>query len=142
MPYHYETEGPQLRTRIVAEHKDPAALFADGARGLWNLVIPTIALRGHDRVKIVVDSADLQSLYEEWLKEVLVRSDVEGILLNDFRVATIQKLDDGRLLLTGEAFGEAFDAEKHKLSRDPKTLKPSDAKCVEKDGVTTCTVFV
>src|ERR1035437_9233144 len=142
MPYHYETEGPQKHIRVVAENKDLPLVFADSARGLWNLIVKTIDIRGNDRIKIVIDAPTIPKLFQAWLEAVLERADIEGLVLNEFRVATIQKLDDGGFLLTGEAFGEPTKTPPHKMDHDPKTLKPTQAKCTEKEGSASCSFLV
>jgi len=61
--------------------------------------------------KIEVDAEDIESLVFEFIRELLYRFDVRGILYRDFHLKISE--DKNKFKLTGILKGEKFNPEKH-----------------------------
>ena len=110
MPYKYITKkrGPE----IIAQGQNYEEVFMEGARALFDLMVDAGKVRGRQKIEITVQANSMQGLYLAWLKELLVRKEVNQMMFGEFRIASIQKVDDKQYLLMGFAFGEAFDSKK------------------------------
>ncbi len=98
---------------LTAQGSDVKDAFLQGALGLFSLQRDSERVSDGERIKIVIDAPDIASLFAAWLEELIVRQDEGQLVLGDFRVASVQKVNDNQYLLTGEAYGEPFDPQRH-----------------------------
>jgi protein archease len=84
-------------------------LFAEALAAFTDTVTVRERLGGAVERRFEVVAGDLESLLVEWLGEVLVAFEVEGLLLREGEVA-VKELGDGRVGLTGVARGEKYEA--------------------------------
>ena len=115
-----------LRVRAT----DPNALFAEAAECLFSAVLEDIAaVRPQDAVTVELSGTDREFLLFDWLRELLLRFDSDHMLFGKFEVHV---RDDG---LTGTAWGEPLDSDRHLLAHEVKAITYHGLK-VEKIGDT------
>lgn len=104
-----------LGLRVRAPDLD--TLFAEAALCLAAAMVEAVAaVRPERDVRLEIAGTDREYLLFDWLRELLVRFDTDGLLFGRFDV-TVR--DDG---LTGTAWGESFDPARHVLSREVKAI--------------------
>ncbi|MCS7046833.1 MAG: archease [Gemmataceae bacterium] len=104
-----------LGLRIRAADLD--ALFAEAAAALFETIVPDLAsVRPVRRVDVDLAGTDREFLLFDWLKELLFHFDVDKLLLARFNVHV---RDDG---LTGSAWGEPLDRQRHVLEHEVKAI--------------------
>lgn len=108
-----------LGLRIIAA--DLNQLFAEAGECLFSAIVdnPT-AIRDRDEFALAIEGADKAYLLFDWLKELLLRFDRDGILFARFEVDV---RDDG---LTARITGEPFDSTRHALLREVKAITYHD----------------
>lgn len=104
-----------LGIRVRAKTLD--ALFSDAAEGLFAAVVEDIrTIRSDVMVEISVCGKDREYLLFDWLRELLLRFDTEGLLFGRF-VVTVT--DAG---LTATACGEPVNRARHQMAREVKAI--------------------
>ena len=122
----YETfeHTADLGLRVRAPDLD--ALFAEAAECLFSaLVDDPAAVRPVQRIDVRVAGDDREYLLFDWLRELLYRFDAEHRLFSRFDV-TVNETG-----LTGSAWGEKFDPDRHELGHEVKAITYHELK-VEK----------
>lgn len=84
--------------------------FAEGARALTAVVVDPDAVRDKDYVEIVCCADELDLLFADWLNALIYEMDIRRMLFARFEVSI-----DGKRL-SGKAYGEAFDPQRHDIS--------------------------
>lgn len=123
-------------TRIIAEAHTIKEAFTSGAKGLFSLEHDIDKVGDSERLKIAIDAKDLSGLFATWLRVLTERKKSENLILGDFRVASLQKVNDAQYLLTGEAFGEVFDPSRHQKKKE--ILSISEGACSAEDDNAHC----
>ncbi len=126
------------KTLITCEGATEKEVFIDAGHALFDVIAHNNKIRGDVRQEIVIQAADMNGLFQEWLKELMVRVTDMGMLYADFDVFSIQKISSKSMVLTGAVFGESIDEKRHTVTPAPK-LDESHATCNEKTGAVTCT---
>lgn len=122
MPYTVSEQKDGVELHIEAGSLND--VFMDGARALFALLSDASEhLKDDERVKIVVDAKDIPSLFTAWLKELADRSEQHDVLFGECSIASIQKINNSQYLLTGAAYGEPFDKERHQRKMRIKEIK-------------------
>lgn len=111
MSYTAQKEGNTIAIRL--EGKKLKDMFSEGALAIFHALYDTDAIRGNERIKLVVQAKNLSDLFHAWISDLFERADIQGIACGEFRVASIQKISNSQYLLTGVAYGEPYDASKH-----------------------------
>jgi SHS2 domain-containing protein len=102
-----------LRVRAA----DLNTLFAEAARALFSAIVDDIAtVRAALEVTVELAGEDREYLLFDWLKELLYRFDTEHLLFSRFDVNVT---DRG---LTGTAWGESLNRERHALAHEVKAI--------------------
>jgi protein archease len=85
-----------------------AEAFANAATGMYSIMVHLNRVSGRIRVPIVLEAEDAEALLTAWLLELLVMTEVEGLVFRrfDVREASPQHL-------TAIAYGEPLDPERH-----------------------------
>ncbi len=117
-------------------------VFLDGGRALFSLMADSEHLKDEERVKIVADAKNMDSLFAEWLQELVRHSEEQNILFGECSIASIQKVNESQYLLTGAAYGETYDAAKHVRKHTIKHIAHSQCTEDEQTHTTTCSVMV
>jgi SHS2 domain-containing protein len=115
--YMYETfdHTADLGLRIRAPNLD--ALFAEAAEAIFAVIVEDLAtVRPERRLDVQLAGTDRELLLFDWLKELLYHFDAEHLLVSRFEVHVDEKG------LTGAAWGEPLDPDRHELSHEVKAI--------------------
>lgn len=113
---------------FIAYGKTPDEAFINAARATFNLIIDPDKVR-IDTVRDVEITGDtLDNLLYDWISELLFMYEVDMLIFNKFEVHITN--EDG-YRLTGKAFGEKIDLQRHKISLHIKAVTYHDLR-VEK----------
>ncbi len=116
-------------------------LFSEGALAIFHSLYNTDTIRETERLKLVVQAKDLSKLFHAWITDLLERAEIQNLACGEFRVSSIQKISDSQYLLTGIAYGESFDSQKHgslKIKNISKIKVDSDST----QGICSCEVTI
>lgn len=92
-------------------------LFAEASRALFSIIVDNLDdVRPEHRIDVDVHGNDREFLLFDWLRELLYRFDAEHTLFSRFEVTVS---DDG---LKGTAWGENYDAGRHRLGHEVKAI--------------------
>jgi len=117
---------------VIAEGETLEEAFREAARALTDLMVDINTVEKKIEKRITVKSEDLYSLLYDFLTEILIIRDSEGIILSDFDVK-IEKENDG-YRLECIAYGEELDREKHNPKEEVKAITYHKMEIEEKDG--------
>jgi SHS2 domain-containing protein len=88
-------------------------LFVEALRGLTDSMVDLQRVSASVSRDVELESLDLESLFVDWLNEVIVWYETEGLVLSDARIR-LEEADSG-WRLTGSVRGESYDPEWHGL---------------------------
>lgn len=129
MPYTRKNEGE--KTIISCSGETLSEVFLAAAHGLFDVLVGGSKIRGDTRQEIVVQAENTDSLFREWLKELMARVTLSGMLYSDFEVFSVQKVGAKQVVLTGAVYGELYDEARHTVSK-AVSLDEKSAECDEK----------
>jgi SHS2 domain-containing protein len=120
--------------------RSPEEAFAGGARAMFSVMVDLETVEPRTRVQVECSAPDLETLFVEWLNELLFLSDSEGMAFSDFEV----EIGKGGTVLKGTARGEPLVPEKHHTKTEVKAATYSQMKVEKEDGrwVAQCIVDV
>ena len=98
---------------VSAYGPDLKSAFEEAAKGLFATMTDLSAVEPRVEVEVEVEGEDLKALLYNWLEALLIKFDVEGLLLSDFEVLELTRPDEGPYRLRAKARGEEFDPERH-----------------------------
>ena len=98
---------------VRAYGPDLKAAFEEAAKGLFATMTDLSTIRPVKEIEVEVEGDDLKALLYNWLEALLVKFDVEGLLLREFEILELSRGDDGPYRLRARARGEPFDPERH-----------------------------
>ena len=102
---------------LRARAPDLNTLFAEAAACLFSAVLDNVGeIRPNQQVEIAVPGTDREFLLYDWLRDLLREADERGMVFGRFAVTVT---DTG---LTGTAWGEPLDRDRHQLSREVKAI--------------------
>jgi len=104
--------------------------FENGAKAMFSVMIDLDEVNPQKNVEIKCEAPDLETLFIEWLNELLTKKDIEEMSFSEFKVE-INKND--LYTLKGVASGERFDQKKHKPKIEVKAATYSGLKIGKKD---------
>ena len=91
--------------------------FEEGAKALFSVMADLDTIEPTKEITIECSAPELDSLFVEWLNELIAQGDIKELLFSDFSVK-IEKNEDYKL--RGTACGEAIDPLKHHLKQEVK----------------------
>ena len=113
--YEFFEHTADLGLRVRAADLD--TLFAEAARALFAAVVDNLdAVRPLQRVDVSLTGTDREYLLFDWLKALLYRFDAEHLVFGRFEV----RVSAGGL--TGTAWGEPLDPDRHELGHEVKAI--------------------
>ena len=115
---------------IVAEAANLDESFQEGAKALFNLMVPLEQIKQIADQKVHCEAESLDMLFFEWLNQLILIKDVDGMIFSNFEVG-IHKTDDLKYILNATAMGEFFDSSKHEGQVDVKAATYSELECVK-----------
>jgi SHS2 domain-containing protein len=98
---------------IAAYGKDLAEAFENAALAMFETMTDTKDVKPTNEKAVEAKGADKQALFYNWLEQLLIKFEVEGILLSKFRIQKIQQTEAG-FKLEAKAYGEPYDPKRHK----------------------------
>ncbi|HLD49089.1 MAG TPA: archease [archaeon] len=101
--------------------------FAEGAKAMFEVMVDIKKVKKTKAVKIKCEASNNEELFVEFLNKLLYEKDVKQMAFCDFHV----KIKGNKL--TATAYGEKFDAIKHKVKTEVKAATYSQLK-IEKKG--------
>jgi SHS2 domain-containing protein len=105
---------------------DLPELFVNAATGLTSLIAEPAKINPTETREIKLEAEDRESLLVEWLNELIYLTEADGIIFAEYQ---IDQMSD--TTLSGRAFGEPIDIEKHDLNLHVKACTYHELK-VEK----------
>ena len=125
----YETFDHTADLGLRVRAADLDMLFAEAAEALFATVVEDLnAVEPREAMPVRVSGTDLAYLLFDWLKELLYRFDAEHRVFRRFEVAVGP---DG---LSGTAWGEPYDPERHPLSHEVKAITYHGLRVEPSDG--------
>ncbi len=94
--------------------------FENAALGMFNIMTDPSKVGLQQDFEVMIEGEDLKSLLHEWLSQLLILSQVNGMLFGGFRVE-MKPLTYG-LGLTGWAIGEPADPARHVYKTEIKAV--------------------
>jgi SHS2 domain-containing protein len=98
---------------IAAYGKDLAEAFENAALAMFETMTDTKGVKPINEKAVEAKGADKQALFYNWLEQLLIKFEVEGVLLSKFRVQNIQQAEAG-FKLEANVYGEPYDPKRHK----------------------------
>ena len=102
---------------IAVENPSLEGLFEDAAFGMFDLVSDLSRVETRESLRIELEAEGLEDLFAEWLRELLFQSETKSLLFKSFNLSISSFRS-----LSGEASGEAYDANRHELYRELKAV--------------------
>lgn len=97
---------------ILAHGRTLPEVFVEAAKGMYSLMVDLSAVHCAVRRDVNAEGNDLEHLLTNWLLELLMLTEMEGLVFNQFQVC----IADGKL--HGVAEGEPLDEARH----DPQAV--------------------
>jgi SHS2 domain-containing protein len=94
--------------------------FENAALGMFNIITDPAKVGLQQDFEVMIEGEDLKTLLHEWLSQLLILSQVNGMLFSGFRVE-MKPLQYG-MGLTGWAIGEPADPGKHVYKTEIKAV--------------------
>jgi SHS2 domain-containing protein len=110
---------------LEAQADSRAAVFAEMARGLFCMLYGNSPVTGVLDEEVMVRGDDPVELLVAWLNELVYRIEMNDFVIKDVVISTIDKNE-----LIAKVSGELFDAERHRVERQLKSVTYHQA-CVE-----------
>jgi SHS2 domain-containing protein len=98
---------------IAAYGKDLAEAFENAALAMFETMTDTRDVKPINEKVVEAKGTDKQALFYDWLEQLLVKFEVEGVLLSRFRIQKIQQAEAG-FKLKAKVYGEPYDPKRHK----------------------------
>lgn len=116
---------------IIAEENSLERVFEESARALSNLMVDIHSIDKKIKRKIIVCSEDLYGLLYDFLTNLLIICDSEGIIFSDYDVKIY---NNGEYVLECMAYGEELNKEKHSPKMDVKAITYHKMEIKEENG--------
>ena len=113
MPFEYLDHTADIGVRGIGKTVEEA--FCEAARAIFNLMVDLEEIVPEKAIHVTVEARQLDLLLVEWLSTLLVKKDLEGLLLSRFQVE-LREMENG-FSLQGVGWGEPLDLKRHQ----PKT---------------------
>ena len=117
---------------IFAEEDSLERAFEESARALSNLMVDINSIDKKIKRKIVVCSEDLYGLLYDFLTNILIILDSEGIIFSDYNVKIYN--NNREYILECMAYGEKLNKEKHSPKMEIKAITYHKMEIKEENG--------
>ncbi|MBI5756822.1 MAG: archease [Nitrospirae bacterium] len=125
----YETFEHRADVGIRGYGKTMEEAFENGAKAMFSVMADIDEVKPIDREDVSCNAPDTDMLFVEWLNSLLSLSHLTGKLFCNFKV----KIGDNRM--TGSAWGERLDSERHHVMTEVKAATYSMLKVSREDDV-------
>ena len=123
----YETFDHRADIGIRGYGKSVEEAFENGAKAMFSVMVDIDDVKPVNREDINCEAPDLETLFVEWLNGLISVAHLNGKLFCKFKV----KIAADKL--TGSAWGERLDKEKHHMMTEVKAATYSQLKVVKED---------
>jgi SHS2 domain-containing protein len=106
--------------------------FENGARAMFSVMVTIDGVAPEEEIKVEATADDYESLFVEWLNELLAQRDITEMVFSEFTVHI--RRNEG-LHLSGTARGECLNQKKHEIRTEVKAATYFGLKSGEKDGL-------
>ena len=113
---------------IVASGQSLEEAFGEGAKALFNLMVPLAQIEPRESRPVTCSAESLDRLFFEWLNELIFIKDVEGLIFCKFELSPITRVEMG-YTLEARVHGELFDPDIHDGHVDVKAATYSELTC-------------
>jgi len=110
----------------------PEEAFAEGAKAMFDVMLDVSKVEPIVSLPIECSAPSMDLLFVEWLNSLLAPIDIQQIVFSKFDVKIEQS--EAGCTLTGTAWGETLDTEKHLAEKEVKAATLHGLKYEEKDG--------
>ncbi len=93
--------------------------FENAAVGMFSIIGDVSRVKSIGELEVRVENEEFEGLLVDWLSELLYTFDTDKLFLGKFGVK-IER--NGVLRLTGRAYGERYDPEKHGMGTEIKAV--------------------
>jgi SHS2 domain-containing protein len=114
----WETYEHEADVGVRGVGASPGEAFAEAALALTSCVLEPGELEERESVEVSCEAPDLELLLCDWLNALIWQTSVEGLLVARARVQV--EGGDGDWRLSGRAWGERVDRERHRPAVEPK----------------------
>ncbi|MGD2249307.1 MAG: archease [Candidatus Methanofastidiosia archaeon] len=104
--------------------------FEHGAEGMFSVMVDIDNVNPDTEIIITVEADDLESLFVEWLNELLAQKDIVELVFSEF---SVDIKENETILLTGKVRGEPLDVKKHEIRTEVKAATYFGLKSGTKD---------
>jgi len=134
----YEYFEHQADVGLIGYGKTLEEAFVEGAKAMFQVMCEIKNVKVKKEVKIEVEGNDIESLFIEWLNDLLAQKDIEDMFFSDFEV----KIDGNKLV--GVAKGEKMDLDRHQVKVEVKAATYAQLKVekIDKSYKVQCVVDV
>lgn len=134
----YETFEHEADIGIRGFGQTPEEAFENTAVALYSVMVNIHAVKANEKRNLMVSAPDRELLLVEWLNALLSLSDIEHLVFSKFTV----KMEGASL--TGTAWGETLDRERHEPNVEIKGATYHMLKVADEHGrfVAQCVVDV
>jgi SHS2 domain-containing protein len=106
--------------------------FEHGAKALFSVMVNVNTIEPQDSISVTVHADDLESLFVEWLNELIAQKDIEEMVFSEFSVHIDKKTD---CVLHGTARGELLHQKKHEIKTEVKAATYFGMKSGKREGL-------
>ncbi len=125
----YETFDHRADIGIRGYGRGVEEAFENGARAMFSVMVDIKEVKPVDREEISCEAPDLETLFVEWLNNLLSVAHLNGELFSTFKV------EISGVKLKGSAWGEGLDKERHHIMTEVKAATYSMLKVDREDDV-------
>jgi SHS2 domain-containing protein len=111
----YETFEHEADMGVRGIGKTLNEAFENGARAMFSIMLDIERVEPREKVEIRCSAPDEETLFVEWLNELLAQASLRGMVFSDFKVDAIE---DGSL--RGYARGERLVPDRHRVKVEVK----------------------
>ncbi|AIF68978.1 archease [Palaeococcus pacificus DY20341] len=108
--------------------------FENVAIALFEIMVDTNRVEKREVREVEAEGEDLQALLYNFLEELLILHDTEGLVFSDFEVRIEKTLDGYKL--KAKAYGEPLDLEKHEPKEEVKAITYHEMEIKQLEGGT------
>ena len=130
MPFEYLDHTADIGVRGIGETVEEA--FCEAARAIFNLMVDLEEIVPEEAIHVAVEARQLDLLLVEWLSGLLVKKDLEGLLLSSFHVE-LREMENG-FSLRGVGWGEPLDLKRHQPKTEVKGVTYAGLRVRKEDG--------
>ena len=107
---------------IHAKGKDLIEAFEQAALGFYDMITDLGVIESKKELEIEFESEDFESLLYDWIEWLIFYFDTQHFVSNNVKIITLEKIEDGKLVLKALVKGEEFNLEKHPQETEVKAM--------------------